>query len=139
MTVALNDAAIERFFHDPEGDIAKIIERKAFAVENAAKMLVLKPGSGGEYGPGVKFFRRGGKVYRWERGTSHKASAPGEPPASDTGRLLNSIGHTMYDGAQGRSARVSAKTKYALWLELGTRYMAPRPFMRPALDIGIKE
>lgn len=71
-----------------------------------------------------------GRVYT-RRGVSHQASAPGEPPATDTGRLVNSI-TTEYDAAK-LTGTVSANTEYAEFLEYGTQTMAERPFMRPAL------
>lgn len=62
---------------------------------------------------------------------THIASAPGEPPASDTGRLVGSIRAEYSDG--GLSGRVVAGSAHAPYLEFGTAKMAPRPFMRPAL------
>lgn len=71
-----------------------------------------------------------GRLYRI-RGVVHQASAPGEPPASDTGRLANSIS-TAYD-QEKLVGTVSANTEYASFLEYGTAKMEARPFMRPAL------
>jgi HK97 gp10 family phage protein len=71
-----------------------------------------------------------GRLYRM-RGVVHRASAPGEPPASDTGRLVNSI-TTAYNETK-LSGVVSANTEYAPYLEYGTANMEERPFMRPAL------
>lgn len=71
-----------------------------------------------------------GRIYR-RRTVEHQASAPGEPPASDTGRLVASI-RTDYDTSE-LVGRVTASTEYAAALEYGTARMAPRPFMRPAL------
>ena len=71
-----------------------------------------------------------GRVYR-RRGVEHQASAPGEPPASDTGRLVNSI-RTEYDQSN-LVGRVVAGSAHAAYLEFGTQRMEPRPFMRPAL------
>lgn len=71
-----------------------------------------------------------GRIYR-RRGVYHQASAPGEPPASDTGRLVKSI-RTEFDFDR-LVGRVIASTKYAALLETGTSRMAARPFMRPAL------
>lgn len=73
---------------------------------------------------------KSGRTYR-TRGVIHRASAPGEPPASDTGRLVNSI-TTKYD-QKTIAGRVEANTRYAEFLEYGTMKMAERPFMRPAL------
>lgn len=71
-----------------------------------------------------------GRVYR-RRGVEHQASAPGEPPASDTGRLVGSI-RTSYSESE-LAGTVTASTDYAAHLEYGTQRMEPRPFMRPAL------
>lgn len=63
----------------------------------------------------------------------HRASAPGEPPASDTGNLVRNIGVIFAD--QGLTARVGvlslSRVPYARALEFGTRRMRPRPFIRP--------
>lgn len=71
-----------------------------------------------------------GRAYR-RRGIEHQASAPGEAPASDTGRLVGSI-RTSYDQEE-LSGTVTASTDYAAHLEYGTQKMEPRPFLRPAL------
>ena len=59
------------------------------------------------------------------------------PGSSDTGRLLTAITHRM-DVEDKIVGRVVANVNYALYLELGTRYMEPRPFLRPALSGGMK-
>lgn len=61
---------------------------------------------------------------------THRASAPGEAPATDTGRLANSIQADI----EGKSATVFTNLEYAPWLEFGTRTIEPRPFMFPALE-----
>jgi len=71
-----------------------------------------------------------GLIYR-RRGVEHQASAPGEAPASDTGRLVNST-RIEYDVPQ-LSADVVVSTEYAHALEYGTQTIEPRPFARPAL------
>lgn len=75
--------------------------------------------------PGAAKYSRGRRVLH------HIASAPGEPPARDTGRLKNSIGFRMaspavaYVGAFG--------VNYAAALEFGSRRskLAPRPYVGP--------
>lgn len=74
---------------------------------------------------------KSGRTYR-RRGVVHQASAPGQPPASDTGTLVGRI-TTNYDRLDQLVGVVTARTAYAAYLEFGTRRMAPRPFMRPAL------
>ena len=73
-----------------------------------------------------------GRIYK-RRTVTHVASAPGEAPASDTGRLVNS---THAEAGQGEALAISGSSavKYAQMLEFGTSKMAPRPFMFPALE-----
>lgn len=77
-----------------------------------------------------------GRVYR-RGGRSHQASAPGRPPALDTGNLranTNADPTLREDGADVVGS-VVANATYAEALELGTERMAARPFMGPlALD-----
>lgn len=62
----------------------------------------------------------------------HRASAPGEPPAIDTGHLVNSI-HCEQLGPM-RWTVTTGDCEYAKALEYGTVNMAARPYMRPALE-----
>jgi HK97 gp10 family phage protein len=76
-----------------------------------------------------------GRVYqKYNPRRTHTASAPGEAPASDTGRLVNSI--TAYPAHEGESTVVAGRgtVEYAAMLEHGTRHIAARPFMFPALE-----
>lgn len=64
----------------------------------------------------------------------HRASAPGEPPAVDTGLLRGSIQIDPSGLSQSMpTIRVGTNLVYARPLEYGTFRMAPRPYMRPAL------
>lgn len=74
-----------------------------------------------------------GRMYV-RRGVAHQASAPGEPPATDTGRLVTSIVSDVERDGRSVVGIVEARTEYAVHLEYGTRNMAPRPFMLPALE-----
>lgn len=68
------------------------------------------------------------------RATGPPGSAPGDGPGVVTGRLRGSI--TWRLGVDGGSPYVDVGTAvfYAPFLELGTRFMAPRPFLVPALE-----
>lgn len=74
-----------------------------------------------------------GRIYR-RRGVDHQASAPGEPPASDTGRLVKSS-RPRYEYADLTGIALWS-TEYAAALELGTEKMAARPFARVALAMN---
>lgn len=71
-----------------------------------------------------------GRVYV-RGGLSHQASAPGEPPASDTGRLAASGRYELI--GNGNVLQIVFGTDYAFYLEYGTSTMAARPFIRKAV------
>lgn len=72
-----------------------------------------------------------GRVYK-RRSVMHRASAPGEAPATDTGALVRSV---MMDVVEASlEAIVSVGTLYARMLEFGTLLMGRRPFMSTAVD-----
>lgn len=60
---------------------------------------------------------------------THQASAKYEPPAIITGKLKNSIRARR---AGQFTVDVGPSADYGIYLEFGTRNMAPRPFMKPA-------
>jgi len=74
----------------------------------------------------------GGRVYRRGRLGSrlHTASAPGEPPAPDSGALRDSA---RIEQGDGEALRVIVSGPGASRLEFGARDLAPRPYLRPAL------
>lgn len=86
-------------------------------------------------GDAVKRIQRGpnsGRVYRkYNPSRMHQASAPGQAPASDTGRLANSI---TFDQIDDLTATVGSRLAYAVHLEYGTTNMAARPYFRPAVN-----
>ena len=76
---------------------------------------------------------RGPKTGRtYLRGSvSHRASAPGQPPASDTGTLASSI---VYAVTGQLSAKVETRLPYGAMLEFGTQRIEPRPSWTPAVE-----
>ena len=80
-----------------------------------------------------------GRTYeKYNPRRTHTASAPGQPPMTDTGRLVNSI---EFDKIGDLTATVGSKLAYATYLEYGTSRMnfaggvgGPRPFFRPAIE-----
>lgn len=93
--------------------VSAIIERGAYAIERRTKENMARPKSGRQY-------RRGSVV--------HVASAPGEPPAIDTGTLANSIRTTRLSALR---YAVQASTIYSRMLYEGTTRIAPRQYLEP--------
>lgn len=50
----------------------------------------------------------------------------------DTGNLKNSIGVSL--SATGLSAEIGPTAHYGIYVELGTRRMAPKPYLGPAVE-----
>jgi HK97 gp10 family phage protein len=70
---------------------------------------------------------------KYKRGAvTHQASAPGESPATDTGKLVSSGEWAVDEGSLWVTVAFSAF--YARLLEWGTRFIRPRPFIMPTLD-----
>lgn len=78
---------------------------------------------------------RTGRTYTF-RSVAHQASAPGEPPAVDTGNLKNSL---RVLEVTDDFASFGTSADYAAYLEFGTRHMEARPFLRPAADNSVEE
>lgn len=118
LVLRFDEAAIKQLLESPEGPTGRWLHAAGLAVQTQAKRLASTPGRGRTYTRG---------------GVTHVASAPGDPPAVDTGRLRASIGSELARDAQGLFVRIGSNYETALWLELGTRRMAARPFLVPAL------
>ena len=107
--VTINLAALERI---AEEKAVKGIQRAALASEAITKANLSRPGTGRVYG-------------------KHQASAPGEPPAADTGELRRKTqaGTQVRRDGEDLIGRLVANTEYAHGLEVGTERIAPRPFL----------
>lgn len=118
--VRIDPVALAQYVNGPNGDVAKDLTRRAVNVHREAVRSLHEPGSGRVY---VKNNPR----------RIHRASAPGAPPATDLGLLAASVGWAIGHDAVGVFAQVGSGLRKALWLERGTRTIAPRPFLRRAL------
>lgn len=90
-------------------------------------------------GQAVKSIQRGeksGVIYeKYKPRRTHQSSAPGQAPATDTGRLAGSITSAMISR---RVAEVGTLLPYGIYLEYGTRIIAPRPWLSPAMQFEKK-
>lgn len=133
--VQWNDVELEYLLNSEDGPVGDDLRRRAVDVEAAGKRLLSQHGTG--------------RVYKKTKPNRiHQASAPGEPPAPDTGLLRAALSHEIGQDADGLYADIgyginpesttereddTPIADIAEYLELGTRHMAPRPFLRPAL------
>ena len=107
------------------GQRASLVVRKTtFDIEGTIKTNLSRPGTG-------RIYKAGGTTKRGKGRRTHQASAPGQPPATDTGTLLNSVRARMLDSLHGL---VEVTAEYAKFLEYGTVRMAARPYFWPAVQ-----
>jgi hypothetical protein len=123
-----------------ERDIDKLEKELAYRIVDEARTLIDSSiPSGRLYRRGS--FKRGESrglrlMGRRARGLGtriHRASAPGQPPAEDTGKTYRDItvrrmGNGTYRVRFGGAAG---------YLELGTQNMKPRPYIVPAIEKAI--
>ena len=117
------NAALQAYGKDLGNSLALVVDATALeAVTDVRKAIQGPPKTGREYARGVN----NDKV--------HRASAPGEAPATDTGALVTSI----YNESRGKYAKaIGSRLDYAYYLEFGTFKMAKRPSWIPAVERAI--
>lgn len=137
-------AALREFARQVDAARAKVIAAVALTLVSAIKLKLSTPGRGKLRRKGKlikgKVGRSGRMAYRSDISKLTRASAPGDPPAVDTGALRNSIN---YEVQWGGKHVVGTNSEYAAPLEFGATTkrgrILPRPFMRPALADVKKE
>lgn len=77
---------------------------------------------------GIQSGPASGKVYqKYKPNRTHQASAPGQYPMTDTGRLASSVKFELPQ--TDLVARVGTNLKYGAFLEFGTSKMEARPWL----------
>ena len=117
------NAALQAYGKDLGNSLALIVDATALeAVTDVRKAIQGPPKTGREYARGIN----NDKV--------HRASAPGEAPATDGGALVSSI----YNESRGKYAKaIGSRLDYAYYLEFGTFKMEKRPSWIPAVERAI--
>ena len=118
------NAKLRRIIRESEGQVQKAIAASGGLIAGDAKRLIQRGSRSGV----VRTVTKGGKT--------HQASAPGEPPKTDTGRLVSSIFVEISEG--GLKAEVGSGLGYAQHLEFGTQKMAARPWLQPTFDKNVE-
>jgi HK97 gp10 family phage protein len=114
-------------------DATKALEKVKEDLENNMQEVLLGGGQliRGEAIRSIQSGAKSGKTYkRYNPTRTHKASAPGEAPASDTGFLVSNI--RVKD--QKDFVEVRSEASYSKFLEYGTSKMLARPFLFPAME-----
>lgn len=112
-------AALKRI----EQKAGQIIAKQALDLRNEWVDTLSEPGTGRQYG-------------------RHQASAPGDPPAVDSGLLRNSVQAAQFSPLSWGVGLVSTPypdggattSEVGVIQEYGSRLQAPRPHARPSLD-----
>ena len=110
--------------------VEEAMTKSCIYVQGIARQSIGGKGSGRKYKRGKKW---------------HAASAPGRPPARDTGVLASSVSYEVIrqgfniqgrvgpDLGKIRMRRQPTEPDYGSYLELGTSRMRARPWLKPAL------
>lgn len=72
--------------------------------------------------------------YTHNKNTPHHPSLPGNPPAPDSGMLRSSIHYTVEEENNETVGIIGTDLDYGRMLELGTSRIAPRPWLKPAIQ-----
>ena len=112
----------KRLGPEAEQKIRKALTRAVLLVDGRVKESIARDPKTGE------------TYQKYNPRRSHTASAPGEPPATDTGFLISSISNTVDVEAGDLVGKIIVSAPYAASLEFGTLNMAPRPYLQPALN-----
>lgn len=110
-------------FESLEKSLRKYLQAALVSIGNDVKSVMVRS---------ITSQPKSGRIYK--RGSvSHRASAPGEAPANDTGRLAGSI--NVFPNLEKLEIELGIKppfVEYAAYLEFGTSRMDARPFVAPA-------
>jgi len=74
-----------------------------------------------------------GKMYKKSKTVWYQASVPGKPPVVKSGELKISVSHAVVSEGKAVYLLVGTTADYGVWLEIGTKYMEPRPWLRTIL------
>jgi len=112
----------KRMVTNPEKHLKGLVQRSTTLVEGTAKESIASGSPSG----------RTYEKYNPRR--THTASAAGQPPATDTGFLVQNITSQVKSEGTKVIGQIVASAPYAKPLEFGTTQMSARPFMQPALN-----
>lgn len=121
------NAKIGKISAKTRAEVRRALQRGALAIENRAVQGIIDPPKTGRIYPS-----------KHRKGAKHQASAPGEFPAADSGRLHQSITSVEASTPDTLRFETGGNVPYATYLELGTSKMEPRPFLTPSYEENIE-
>lgn len=102
---------------DTSRALRKTVSLEGIKLEGKLKFLIQRGGRTG------RAYKRGNKF--------HVSSSPGEPPKTDTGRLVGSINYSDFLSGKEIGGVVGTRLRYGRDLEFGTYKLKPRPWLVP--------
>tara|TARA_Y100001937_G_C6982604_1_gene268410 strand:+ start:44 stop:490 length:447 start_codon:yes stop_codon:yes gene_type:complete len=112
----------KRLIANPHDNALRAVGRATLVVNATAVKSITAGGTGITY-------------EKYEPRRTHVASAPNQPPASDTGFLVSQITSNIKSNPDGSVVgQIISAAPYSKHLEFGTTNMTERPFMQPALN-----
>ena len=124
MKVKLDDRRLRAMPDALRKEGEKLVKETAMNIETRMKVKI-------QHGP------KTGKIYT-HGNVTHQASAPGEPPATDTGYLATAMAVEATKDPLTKQTNVYAEYGGILeqpeTQEHGKSHIAPRPFMQPSFD-----
>lgn len=97
-------------------------------VKNAQERM-REPGEGVDYSPKSKDPEAQWMPKEWRKQFRNRSSSPGQAPAVQKGGLIRSV---QFKAVKRFTRHVGTNLAYGGYLELGTRKIKPRPWLRPA-------
>lgn len=117
--------------------VARALTKSAILVQSTARKKILEGPKTGRYYGKARYVRAAARGSKKPEVLSkvHRASAPGEAPANDTGNLMRKI---QIVKVSDEEITIVSKAEYSKHLEFGTAEILPRPFMQPSLEENVE-
>ena len=122
-------------------DFSDFLKNKASNIndklEKTIKLCCKKVSDDIQYGMAHTPIDMSKSYYSNNKTKAHHPSLPGNPPAVDTGNLRESIRYEVHNETKEVYGIVGSTQKdedYAIYMEYGTSKIAPRPWLKPAME-----